>query len=187
MADAFQTIDARTDAVVAAAEFRALAWHELDIEGAIATAIDHFAARFGACNVALWLASSKGEHAIAGYGFYDVPRALAEATLSLVAEEVCPTLGPECNAQELEDGCRLLTAPAPGDGILRGTRVLICPLAFRGEVLGSIMLFRSAAKPWPSNSRESLSSLSEAFAEQLSRIIRVTNRGRDHWPSMDSD
>lgn len=187
MEEAFVQIDARTEAVVAGAEFRALAWHELDIEGAIALTIDHLAARFGACNVAFWLSSSKGEFAIAGYGFYDVPRALAEATLGLVADEVCPILGPECIAHDFEDGSQLLTAPPPGDGVLRGRRVLICPTVSRGEVLGAVMLFRSADKQWPENATDTLAAVGEACGEQLARIIRVSNRGRDRWPSMDTD
>jgi hypothetical protein len=187
MAAAFTQIDARTDAVVAGAEFRALAWHELDIEGAIALAIDHMTAKLGAANVALWLASSKGEFAMAGYGYYDMPRALAEPALAQIAREVCPALGNQCMALELEDVADLLRPGGAGTDEISGKRLLLAPLSHRGEVLGAVLLFRSQHKPWPTNARDTIAALSEAFAEQLDRIIRVTTRGPRQWPAMDTD
>ncbi len=187
MAATFLRLDARTDAVVAAAEFRALAWQELDIEGAITQGIDYLAMRLGPCNVAVWLASSKGAFAIAGYGYYDVPRTLAEASLGVLAAETCPLLEPGATATEVEDGADLLGAPPPGGGVLAGRRALLCPLSHRGEVLGAVLLLRSAVEPWPANAAETVTAVSEAFGEQLARIIRVSNRGPDRWPSMDRD
>lgn len=187
MAEAFVQIDARTDAAVAAAEFRALAWQELDIESAIAQAIDHMAIRFGACNIAVWLASSRGDFAIAGYGYFDVPRTLAEASLGILAQEMCPLLEAGTVGYEVEDGSSLFTVPPPGGGVLNDRRVILCPLAHRGEILGAVMLFRSAESPWPMNAQETAAAIGEAFGEQLSRIIRVSNRGPDRWPHMDND
>jgi len=187
MAAAFIQIDARTDAAIAAAEFRALAWQELDIESAIAQAIDHLAARFGACNVAVWLANSEGAFAIAGYGYFDVPRTMAEATLSILGGEVCPLLEPGTQGFLREDAGDLLAAPPPGGGVLGGRTAILCPISHRGELLGAFMLFRSVHQPWASNSQETAAAIGLAFGEQLARIIRVSNRGPDRWPHMDSD
>lgn len=187
MAATFMRLDARTDAVVAAAEFRALAWQELDIEGAIAQSVDYLAMRVGPCNIAVWLASSRGAFAIAGYGYYDVPRTLAEASLGVLAAETCPLLEPGANATEVEDGADLLSAPPPGGGVLAGRRAILCPVSHRGELLGAVLLLRTATEPWPANAAETVTAVGEAFGEQLARIIRVSNRGPDRWPSMDRD
>ncbi len=164
MAAAFMQMDAHTETVVAAAEFRALAGQELDVESAIALLIDSLSLRFGATNVVVWLSSSRGEYATAGYGYYDVPRTLAEATLGVLADEVCPALGVEAVPHTFDDG-----------------------IAYRGEALGAIMLFRSQQNPWPAGAPETTAAIGEAFGEQLDRIIRVANRTPDRWPAMDSE
>lgn len=187
MAAAFMQMDAHTETVVAAAEFRALAGQELDVESAIALLIDSLSLRFGATNVVVWLSSSRGEYATAGYGYYDVPRTLAEATLGVLADEVCPALGVEAVPHTFDDGREVLTVPPPGGGVLEGRSVILCPIAYRGEALGAIMLFRSQQNPWPAGAPETTAAIGEAFGEQLDRIIRVANRTPDRWPAMDSE
>ena len=76
---AFEAIDARTDAAVAAAELRGLLGHDLDVDTALTVATEHLLARFRPANVAIWLCNGRGDHAVAAYGANDVSRKIGRA------------------------------------------------------------------------------------------------------------
>lgn len=184
---AFEAIDARTDAAVAAAELRGVLCGDLDMESMLAVATEHLLARFRPANSAIWLCNGRGDHALAAYGANDVRRAEAEASLGILARETCPLLGAEPVAAEFERALDAVTAPPPGGGALAGRRAIMAPMVHRGERFGALMVFQGEDHPWPANASQTLASIAALLGEHIDRISRIVVRRAGEWPRTDSD
>lgn len=184
---AFEAIDARTDAAVAAAELRGVLCGDLDMESMLAVATEHLLARFRPANSAIWLCNGRGDHALAAYGSNDVRRAEAEASLGILARETCPLLGAEPVATEFERALDAVTAPPPGGGALAGRRAIMAPMVHRGERFGALMVFQGEDHPWPANASQTLASIAALLGEHIDRISRIVVRRAGEWPRTDSD
>lgn len=179
---AFEAIDARTDAAIAAAEMRGLLGHDLDVDTMLTVATEHLLARFRPTNVAIWLCNARGDHGLAAYGASDTPRGRAEATLSLIGREVCPGIAADAAPMVVESALDLVHAPPPGGGVLPGRRAMICPMAHRGERFGTILLLQDQSAPWQPNAAEQLGSIAAVLGEQIDRITRIVMQRSSGWP-----
>lgn len=184
---AFEAVDARTDAAIAAAELRGLLGHDLDIGTLLTISTEHVLARFHPCSVALWLCNSRGEHALAAFGANGIERPRAEATLGLIAREVCPQLGLEPVATVVEDATQLLTEAPPGGGVLHGQRAIIAPVVHRGDRFGALLLLQEAQTPWPANAGETVGALAGVIGDHLDRIMRIAVCRSAAWPKGSAD
>jgi len=184
---AFEAIDARTDAAVAAAELRGVLCGDLDMESMLAVATEHLLARFRPANSAIWLCNGRGDHALAAYGANDVRRAEAEASLGILARETCPLLGTEAMATEFERALDAVTAPPPGGGVLAGRRAIMAPMVHRGERFGALMVFQGEDLSWPPNAAQTCASIAALLGEHIDRISRIVVRRAGEWPRTDSD
>lgn len=184
---AFEAIDARTDAAVAAAELRGVLCSDLDMESMLAVATEHLLARFRPANSAIWLCNGRGDHALAAYGANDVRRAEAESSLGILARETCPLLGVEAVATEFERALDAVTAPPPGGGVLAGRRAIMAPMVHRGERFGAMMVFQGEDLSWPPNAAQTLASIAALLGEHIDRISRIVVRRAGEWPRMDPD
>lgn len=179
---AFESIDARTDSAVAAAELRGLLGHDLDVDTALTVATEHFLARFRPANVAIWLCNGRGDHAVAAYGANDVTRRRAEASLGIIGRELCPTLGTDPAPRSFEDAASMVAVPPPGGGVLAGRRATIASMVHRGERFGAVMLLQAGGSPWPANVPETVAALGGVVAEHVDRITRIVMQRTSHWP-----
>ena len=184
---AFEAIDARTDAAVAAAELRGVLCGDLDMESMLTVATEHLLARFRPANSAIWLCNGRGDHALAAYGANDVRRAEAEASLGILARETCPLLGTEAVATEFERALDAVTVPPPGGGVLAGRRAIMAPMVHRGERYGALMVFQDEDSAWPPNAAQTLASIAALLGEHIDRISRIVVRRAGEWPGTDSD
>lgn len=182
---AFEAIDARTDAAVAAAELRGILCHDLDMETMLTVATEHLLARFRPANVAIWLCNGRGDHAVAAYGASDVSRAQAEATLSILGRETCPLLGNEAVASTFEAAIEAVRVPPPG-GALVGRRAIMAPLVHRGERFGALMLLQERAIEWPTGGPDLAAAVGAILGEHIDRISRIVVQRRGTWPGTDS-
>ena len=184
---AFEAIDARTEAAVAAAELRGLLCQDLDIDTMLTVATEHLLARVRPANVAIWLCNSRGDHAVAAYGANSVSRARAEASLGVLGREACPHLGNEPVASVFDTATEMVTVPPPGGGILADSRAIIAPLVFRGERFGAVLVFQPASEAWQPNAPEIVASIGAVLGEQIERITRIVVQRGTAWPSSPSD
>ena len=184
---AFEAIDARTEAAVAAAELRGLLCNDLDIDTMLTVATEHLLARVRPANVAIWLCNSRGDYAVAAYGANSVSRARAEASLGVLGREACPHLGNEPVASVFDTATEMVTVPPPGGGILAGSRAIIAPLVFRGERFGAVLVFQPASEAWQPNAPEIVASIGAVLGEQIERITRIVVQRGTAWPSSPSD
>lgn len=180
---AFEAIDARTDAAIAAAEMRGLLGHDLDVDTMLTIATEHLLARFRPTNVAIWLCNARGDHGLAAYGASDTPRGRAESTLGLVGREVCPGLSPDAPPVVVESALDLVHAPPPGGGVLPGRRAMVCAMSHRGERFGAILLLQDQSAPWQPNAAEQLGAIAGVLGEQIDRITRIVVQRSSSWPS----
>lgn len=183
---AFEAIDARTDAAVAAAELRGILCHDLDMETMLTVATEHLLARFRPANVAIWLCNGRGDHAVAAYGASDVSRAQAEATLSILGRETCPLLGNEPVASTFEAAIEAVRVPPPGGGALVGRRAIMAPLVHRGERFGALMLLQERSQAWPASGPDLAAAVGAILGEHIDRISRIVVQRRGTWPGTDS-
>ena len=179
---AFEAIDARTDAAVAAAEVRGLLGHDLDVDTLLTVATEHLLARFRPGNVCIWLCNSRGDHGLASYGANDIPRPRAESTIGVVGREVCPSLPLEPVAQVFERALDLVDAPPPGGGVLPGRRAMTVAISHRGERFGAILVLQDESAPFQANAAESLGAIAGVLGEQIERITRIVVQRSSHWP-----
>lgn len=179
--NAFEAIDARTDAAVAAAELRGILNLDLDMESALTVTMEHMLARFRPANAVIWLCNGRGDHAVAAFGSSDVRQAQAEASLSIVGREACPLLGTEPVATEFESALDAVTAPPPGGGVLAGRRALMAPVVHRGQRFGATMAFQSADLPWAPNAAHTLAAISALLGEHIDRISRIVVHRSASW------
>lgn len=183
---AFEAIDARTDAAVAAAELRGILCHDLDMETMLTVATEHLLARFRPANVAIWLCNGRGDHAVAAYGASDVSRAQAEATLSILGRETCPLLGNEPVASTFEAAIEAVRVPPPGGGALVGRRAIMAPLVHRGERFGALLLLQERTTEWPASGPDLAAAVGAILGEHIDRISRIVVQRRGTWPGTDS-
>ena len=87
---AFEAIDARTEAAIAAAELRGLLGHDLDVDSLLTLSTEHLVARYRPANVAIWLCDSRNNHSLVAYGANGTPRGRAEATMGSSAARRAP-------------------------------------------------------------------------------------------------
>jgi hypothetical protein len=180
---AFEAIDARTEAAVAAAELRGLLCNDLDIDTMLTVATEHLLARVRPANVSIWLCNSRGDYAVAAYGANSVSRARAEASLGVLGREACPHLGNEPVASVFDTATEMVSVPPPGGGILAGSRAIIAPLVFRGERFGAVLVFQPASEAWQPNAPEIVASIGAVLGEQIERITRIVVQRGTEWPS----
>jgi len=179
---AFEAIDARTEAAIAAAELRGLLGHDLDVDSLLTLSTEHLVARYRPANVAIWLCDSRNNHSLVAYGANGTPRSRAEATMGIVGREACPGLPVEGAAWSIDRAEDLLRDAPPGGGALVGQRALLAAIARRGERFGAVMLFQPADQPWPANAQEQLASIAAVMGEQVERIMRIAHHRRGEWP-----
>ena len=184
---AFEAIDARTDAAVAAAEMRGLLGHDLDVDTTLTVATEHLLARFRPSNAAIFLCNGRGDHAVAAYGTNDISRVRAESSLGIIARETCPLLGTEPVAHVFESGLEMVTVPPPGGGVLVGRRAILCNMTHRGERFGAILLLQDESAPWQPNAAEVASAIGSVLGEQIDRITRIVVQRSSQWPGGASD
>jgi hypothetical protein len=184
---AFEAIDARTDAAVAAAELRGRLADDLDLESALTVTLEHLLARFRPANVAIWLCNGRGDHALAAYGAGDVPRMQAEATVALLAREACPSLGSEPHATVFPDAAAAMVALPPGGGVLQGRAMVLVPIAHRGERSGAMMLLQGANECLSPAAPDAMAAIGALLGEHIDRIGRIVMRRSSAWPGMDAD
>lgn len=180
---AFEAIDARTDAAIAAAELRGLLGHDLDVDTMLTVATEHLLARFRPANAAIWLCNARGDHGMAAYGASDTPRGRAESTLGLIGREVCPGLAADAAPLVVESALDLVHAPPPGGGVLPGRRAMICPMGHRGERFGAILLVQDQSAPWQANAADQLGAIAGVLGEQIDRITRIVMQRSSSWPA----
>ena len=170
---AFEAIDARTDAAVAAGEMRGLLGHDLDVDTLLTVSTEHLLARFRPGNVAIWLCNGRGDHGLASYGHCDVPRTRAEATLGILGRDVCPALPLEPVAQVFERALDMVDVPPPGGGVLPGRRAMVAPIFHGGERMGAVLVLQDESAPFQPNSAETLGALAAVVGEHIERITRI--------------
>jgi hypothetical protein len=180
---AFEAIDARTDAAVAAGELRGLLGHDLDLDTLLTVTTEHLLSRFRPGNVAVWLCNSRGDHGLASYGSCDIPRSRAESTLGLVGREVCPELPMEPVALVFERALDMVVAPPPGGGVLPGRRGMLSAISHRGERMGAVLVLQDESAPFQPNAAETLGALGGVIGEHIDRITRIVMGRSSHWPS----
>jgi hypothetical protein len=180
---AFEAIDARTDAAVAAGELRGLLGHDLDLDTLLTVTTEHLLSRFRPGNVAVWLCNGRGDHGLAAYGSCDIPRMRAESTLGLVGREVCPELPLEPVALVFERALDMVVAPPPGGGVLPGRRGMLASVSHRGERIGAVMVLQDESAPFQANAAETLGALAGVVGEHVDRITRIVMGRSSHWPN----
>jgi hypothetical protein len=181
--NAFEAIDARTDAAVAAGELRGLLGHDLDLDTLLTLTTEHLLSRFRPGNVAVWLCNGRGDHGLASYGSCDIPRMRAESTLGLVGREVCPGMPLDPVAQVFERALDMVAAPPPGGGVLPGRRAMLAAISHRGERMGAVLVLQDESAPFQANAAETLGALGVVVGEHIDRITRIVMGRSSHWPN----
>ena len=86
-------------------------------------------------------------------------------------------------ASVFDNAAEMVSVPPPGGGVLAGSRAIIAPLVFRGELFGAVLVFQPVSEAWQPNAPEMVASIGAVLGEQIERITRIVVQRGTEWPS----
>lgn len=174
------------DAAELADDFSVLIRSELDVESLLRQALEFILAHGGPTNAAVFLPATSGDFSLGAYVNYTCPKDAAEILLDHLANVAAPRL------ESITDVVHMTTpdhiAEHIGEGIdwMLDHHVLAFSCRHEGECLALFMLFRESGTPFDPQFIKLVSLLSERFASQLAKVVRIHHRHlpRERWGTL---
>ncbi|HYE02727.1 MAG TPA: hypothetical protein VD963_05785 [Phycisphaerales bacterium] len=174
-------------------EFGGIIRRELDIESLLRATLEFILSRSGPTNAAVFLPTTSGDFTLGAYVNYDCPRDTADLLLDHLAGAVAPRLENATGILHLPT--REAVASHLGDNAVWLGESGVVAAACRArpgqsdpkpECLAVLMLFRDVASQFPAGLLRELRTVTQLFAEQLARVVRIHHRHlpRDQWGAL---
>lgn len=177
-----QADDDRPDPVDALAR---LIHNELDVESLLRHALEFILAEGGPTNAAVFLPGQSGDYSLGAYVNLSCPKDTAEVLLEHLANVAAPRLEATHGILRLSDPDSIELHTGVTSDWLTDSHVVAFSCKCDDEVLAVFMLFRDASTPFSRQLIATLTRLSEVFARQLARVVRIHHRHlpREQWGS----
>ncbi len=185
LVSAYQTIAGRVEGEAESPpeperdEYTALVHGELDVERLLRTTLEYVLARTGPINAAIFLPTGSDDYSLGAYVNYDIPKSHADVMLDHLADVIPERFESERVSRVLRGEAEIQDELPEAARWLGDAEVLVTPCAHGDECLAVVALFRGAGARLGEAPVEAMASIGGAFAEQLSRVIRIHNRHRD--------
>lgn len=185
---AYEAINKQMDEVVLATEFRTLVSQELDAEDMLRVSLEYMLTQVGWTNVAVFLnkgIDSSGDSNTFGLGAYvnyDCPRETVRTILDLIGEAVCPNIDKSGSTLEFSNEEEFNAWSVAKVSFPRRPTIIVTPLIHADNILGVIVLFRSATEKFTPSQLSNLEIIRDLMANQLQQILKVHYRGNQDWP-----
>lgn len=166
-----------------AAEFDRLIRGELDVEALLRSVLEFVLAKCGPTNAAVFLPSATGDYSLGAYVNYSCPKDAAEVLLDHLANVAAPKLESLDSVVSMNTPASVQRHLGEGCGWIEDCQVAAFTCREQGECLAVFMIFRERDKPLGDRVMETLAMVSQRFARQLARVIRIHHRHlpRDQW------
>lgn len=178
-----------------ASEFGSILQQELDVESLLRTSLEYLLTKTGPTNAAVFLPSNHTDFTLGAYVNYDCPRDTADVLLDHLSDVIAPRFQDETEVVRFDDAEELSERIGADANWLSDSRVIVFSCRHEGECLAVMTLFRDRATPFPDELVPQLKVMSDLFAKQLARVIRIHHRhlpdkqwtGFDSWDDDDED
>lgn len=157
-------------------EFQGLIRHELDVESLLRVTLEFVLSRCGPTNAAVFLPTSCGDYSLGAYVNYDCAKETVDVLLDHLANVAAPKFEEADGAVHLTDPRGLDTFLGTDARWLETNHVVGMSSRHDGECLAVLMFFRDPSLPFSRSMIEDLRTISDLFAGQLSRVVRIHNR-----------
>ena len=187
LVDAYNDLAEQMTHVTLATEFRSLVQQELDVEALLRTTLEYMLSKTGPTNAAVFLPTGHADYSLGAYINYDIPRDTVDMLLDHLADIIAPRFASESDMILCRSDAELTRWIGDDASWLSGSDLVSLTCRRKGEPLAVITLFRDRGHPFSDEVIDRFRVMSEIFAEQLSRIIRVHNRmlPEDQWPGFE--
>lgn len=172
--------------ITLALEFDGLIRQELDIEALLRRTLEFVLARCGATNAAVFLPTTAGDYSLGAYVNYDCPKDTADVLLDHLANTAAPRIAELPSPLHLTDPQGVARTLGDDAGWLGDSHALALPCRHEGETLAAVLLFRDKRTPYTGTTIQQMRTVSDLFAAQLSRVIRIHHRHlpKDKWGAL---
>jgi len=192
---AYQQLADQVSHVTLASEFNSIIQQELDIESALRAALEYILTKTGPTNAAIFLPSNHSDFSLGAYVNYDCPRDAADVLLDHLADVIAPRFAEEERVVTCRGKDDLEEWIGDAASWLSTSTVLVCSCRHEDECLAVLALFRDEGSPYPAELSAQVQVMSDLFARQLARVVRVHHRleperewtGWDDWESDEDD
>ncbi|TVQ31107.1 MAG: response regulator [Phycisphaeraceae bacterium] len=189
---AYAALAEQVSHVTLASEFGSILQQELDIESLLRTSLEYMLTKTGPTNAAVFLPSNHCDFSLGAYVNYDCPRDTADVLLDHLADVIAPRFQDETEIVQFENETELAEWIGEDANWLADSKVIVFSCRHEGECLAVITLFRDRSTPFSDELIPQLKVMSDLFARQLERIIRIHNRHHPDkewsgWDSWDED
>lgn len=177
----------QVDETSQAAELEARLTGVLDVEAVLRIVLEHILSRVGPTNAAIFLPGESGDFNLGAYVNYDCDKDSADILLDHLADVLAPAFRDENAIVTLESAAEQEQWLGDEASWLADyDNLLVASCRSDDDCLAVIALFREATSPFGAEAIETVDAVREAFARQMSRIVRVHHRlaprdGRAGW------
>lgn len=185
---AYRELADQVSQVSLASEFASIVQQELDVESLLRTALEYMLTKTGPTNAAVFLPSNHSDFNLGAYVNYDCPRDTADVLLDHLADVIAPRFQDEPEIIRFDDEAELAEWIGDDAHWLAESRVIVFSCRHEGECLAVMTLFRDQNAPFADELVPQLKVMSDLFARQLARIIRIHHRhtpGKE-WSGFDA-
>lgn len=192
---AYRELADQVSHVSLASEFGSIVQQELDVESLLRTSLEYMLTKTGPTNAAVFLPSNHTDFTLGAYVNYDCPRDTADVLLDHLADVIAPRFQDETEVVRFEDESELAERIGAEAAWLSESKVVVFSCRHEGECLAVMTLFRDRSTPFPDELVPQLKVMSDLFAKQLARVIRIHHRhlpdkqwtGFDSWDDDEED
>jgi FixJ family two-component response regulator len=183
MINAFQEMADQVCQITIAAEFNGLIRQELEIENLLRTGLEYILAKCGSTNAAVFLPSGSHDFSLGAYVNYDCPKDALDMMLEHLVGIVAPRMQDETDLKVLADEYDMAELLGQDAHWLADCTAAAFSCRHEGECLAVVLLFRDRRNPFSEAALSTLKIISDVFAQQLARVVRVHHRHlpKDQW------
>jgi DNA-binding response OmpR family regulator len=189
MINAFQEMAEQVSQITLAAEFSGLIRQELDVETLLRTGLEYILAKCGSTNAAVFLPAGAHEFSLGAYVNYDCPKDALDMMLEHLVGIISPRMQDEEGLKVLSDEHELGDFLGDDAHWLAECSAVMFSCRHEGECLAVVMLFRDRRNPFSETALSTLQVVSQVFAQQLARVVRVHHRHlpKNQWGMLADD
>lgn len=183
MINAFQEMSDQVGQITTAAEFQGLIRQELDVESLLRTALEYVLAKCGSTNAAVFLPAGSHDYSLGAYVNYDCPKDALDMMLEHMAGIVSTRMADQEELMVLATEQDLAEFLGDDAHWLAECGAVTFACRHNDECLAVVILFRDRRTPFSESALATLRIISNIFAQQLARIVRVHHRHlpKDQW------
>ena len=169
--------------VALGAEFQTLVSQELDVESMLRTALGYTLTRVGAMNAAVYLREGSSDWGIGAFINYDRQPEQFQSLVDVIGPAVSHTMSTDTQIHHNKNGSSFADVYGLDPVDFSGSEVVSYGCYAGDTCMAVVVLFRDEARPFDSESIETIETLRTIFGQQLGTILRIHQRADSDWPS----